>query len=235
MPTSGVSNFQVTTNQVIEAAFRLIGVYGTGETPSAADYTNATQALNIAIKSWQTKGILVWAVEEMLIPMVVGQNKYPLGPAGSYAFRPLRVTDAFIRNSSNVDLNLQILSRQEYLLFGLKNTQSIPTSCYYDQQLTNGQLYIFGANSDATRVIHLFFQRPIQDMVAGTDNFDFPQEWFQAIKWGLASELAPEYGVTGTQLQLIETKAQSYLSDMSDWSQEDVSTFFTPNNRSMNA
>lgn len=234
MPTSGVSTFTVTRDDIIQASFRLLGVYGTGETPSTADYTNASQALNILIKSWNKKNINLWTVQDLSFTTVVGVSSYSFpgvttSPVTSY--RPLRVLEAFLRDSNGNDVPLNIISRQEYLQFGIKTTQGIPNSCYYDKQLSAGVLYLYNTPVDITHSVHLVVQRPLQDMTASSDLFDFPQEWFQAIKWGLAEELAPEYGYNINNLQMITAKATKYLDDAADFDQEDASTYFTPDQR----
>jgi len=40
------------------------------------------------------------------------------------------------------------------------------------------------------------YQRPFEDFDASTDNPDFLQEWYDAVTYGLATRLAPEYGVS---------------------------------------
>jgi hypothetical protein len=232
MPTSGTYSFTVTRDDVIQSAFRLLGVYGTGETPSTADYTNATQALNILIKSWMKKNIELWTVQDISFATVQGTTSYLLGTGGTFTtYRPLRIIEAYLRDSNNNDVPLTAISRQEYLQFGMKSTQGVPNSFYYDKQLSAGVLYLYNTPADATHTLHLVVQRPIQDITASSDNFDFPQEWFQAIKWGLAEELAPEYGYNLNSMQMITMKAEKYLEDNISWDQEDAPTFFTPDAR----
>ncbi|OYV27341.1 MAG: hypothetical protein B7W98_01985, partial [Parcubacteria group bacterium 20-58-5] len=55
----------------------------------------------------------------------------------------------------------------------------------------------------------------------------FPQEWFQALKWGLASEIGMEYGVPPEVMNRIDARALAYSKEMSAWSQEEASMYFT--------
>jgi len=234
MATSGTTSFQVTRDDIIAAAFRLLGVYGTGETPVSADYTNASQALNIMIKSWMKKGVRLWTVQDLSFTPVVGTTSYSFpgtttSPVTTY--RPLKILDAYIRDSNSNDVPLIPVSRQEYLQFGIKSTQAIPNSYYYDKQLSAGVLYLYNTPVDTTHTIHIVVQRPLEDMTASSDNLDFPQEWFQAIKWGLAEELAPEYGYNLNNLQMFTLKATNFFEEAASWDQEDTSVFFTPNSR----
>jgi len=65
-------------------------------------------------------------------------------------------------------------------------------------------------------------------MDAATDDFEFPSEWFETIKFGLAIRLAPIYGLP------IEDQRQLYFmfkpmkDKLTEWDQESGSIYFTP-------
>lgn len=230
MATSGVTTFTVTRDDIIKAAMRVLGVIGIGETPGTEDLTNASQALNILIKAVQTEGVPLWTYKEIVLPLVANKSVYTIGTTGDLVTpRPLRIIDGFIRViATGADTTLQQISREEYDQYGMKTTGGVPNSFYYDPQLTNGIVSLYNVPTDATREIHFHIQRPLEDMVSGTDNFDCPQEWFQVFKYGLASELGVEYGVSQSKQALVEQKYQFYLEKMMSWSQEEASTFFSP-------
>ena len=141
--------------------------------------------------------------------------------------KPLRIVEAFIRNDIDNDTTLLQVSRQEYDILGNKFSTGIPNQFYYNRQLVNGELYVYNVPSDSTRTIYATVQRQFEDMTASTDNFDFPQEWFQALKWGLAAELLAEYGVSLQMIPYYEQKAEQYIAECFDWSQEEASIKFT--------
>lgn len=230
MATSGVTTFTVTRDDIINASLRVLGVIGVGETPSTEEVTNASQALNILIKAIQVEGVPLWTYKEIVLPLVASQSVYTIGPTGNLVTpRPLRIIDGFIRdNTTGADTTLQQISREEYDQYGQKTTSGVPNSFYYDPQLTNGIVSLYNVPTDATRSIHFHIQRPIEDMVSSTDNFDFPQEWFQVLKYGLATEMGVEYNVGQQKQALVEQKYQYYLDKMMGWSQEEASTFFSP-------
>lgn len=237
MATSGTTVFTVTANDIITGALRLTGAFGAGDVIPTEDVNNAMQGLNIMVKSWQTLGYELWTVKTLVLPMEAGITSYQIGPSatGTGALvtdRPLRISQAFIReNADNIDTTLSILSRQEYEQLGAKSSQGIVNSVFYDPQLTNGVLYVYTTPSDALRSVHLIAQRPIQDFNATTDNPDFPQEWYQALKWGLASELGLEYGIPMDVMTRIDERANAYKANMSAWSQEEASMYFTMDTR----
>jgi hypothetical protein len=229
---SSTAIYTITRNQVINGALRVLGAIGSGDTPSPDDIDNCSQALNLYIKQLQVKGLPLWKTEDLQVPMVVGQTVYAIGPTGDViTTRPLRVVMAFIRSPQGNDTVLQVISRQEYMQLGIKTSQGIPNQCYYDPQLTNGQLYVFNAPSQAGWTIHLQVQLPIDDTLTPNDTPDFPSEWFNLLKFGLADQLSLEYGAPAQVRAELAIRADKYLEMMTDWSQEEASTMFSPANR----
>jgi hypothetical protein len=225
MAVSSTNTFTVTRNDIIDSALRTLGVIGIGETPTTEDYTNCSQALNIMIKSWSKKGYPLWVVSTQTINLVDGTASYNLGT------RPVRIFGAYIRNTDNHDTQLRLISNQEYDDLGNKTTEGTPNQIYYDNQLAAGTVYVYPV-PDATSAdytIYVEAQRMFYDMSASTDNFDFPQEWFQAIKWGLAAEIAVEYGVDIQLVSYYEAKSQAYIEDSFNFSVEEPSVYFTVN------
>ena len=140
--------------------------------------------------------------------------------------KPLRFTDIFIRSSIGSDISLLSVSREEYDDLGSKTTLGVPNQYYYDTQLVNGLLYFYNVPSDSTYTAYCASHRMFKDLTVSGDNFDFPQEWFQALKWGLCAELCAEYGVEENKIMYIEQKATSFIAESFDWSVEEASVYF---------
>ena len=226
------ATYTVTRDQIINASLRVLGVVGAGDNPSPSDYQNCAEALNLYIKQLQTKGLPLWKVEDLQVPMVAGQTTYTLGPTGNVVTdRPLRVVMAFIRSSTGNDTTLQVISRQEYMQQGYKPSQGVPNQCYYDTQLTNGVLYVYNTPIDSTYTIHLQVQLPISDITGPTSVPEFPNEWYNLLKFGLADQVAMEYGVSSSIRQELAMRSKMMLEEMLDWSQEEASTMFMPETR----
>lgn len=222
MAVSGTNTFTVTRNDLIASALRTLGVIGIGETPVSEDYTNCSQALNIMIKSWAKKGFPLFVNATESVNLVASTSSYTL------TNRPVRVLGGRIRNTSNVDVELQLISAEEYDRIGNKTTTGTPNQIYYDNTLT-GTLYVYPVpdSTAADSTIYVDVQRMFYDMSSSTDNFDFPQEWFQALKWGLVAEICVEYGVDIQLVPYYEQKAQAYIQDAFDFSVEEPSVYFT--------
>ena len=232
MARSGSYNFNVTRDELIKAAFRLIGVGHRGESVPADEINDASEALNLMIKAWQADGLQLWKREEASITLSNGTSTYTLGPTGSIVMqRPLRVLEAVRRDSSNTDVPLNKLSKNEYWGLSNKSSQGVPVSYYYDPQLDNGDFTIWqtpNAAIAAEYTIEIVYHLPFEDMDNPTDDFDCPVEWLEAIKFGLALRLAPEYGVDLPAQYRLQKQFDDIYDKALTWDVEDTSIYFQP-------
>lgn len=137
--------------------------------------------------------------------------------------------------STFVDMPMTIISQQEYNILGSKQSQGNVNTVYYKPWRDYGELSVFLTPNTSTAQnynLHLFVQTPIEDITSANQNFDFPSEWFLALKWGLVAELASDYEKTLADKQYYEQKANMLKQELMDWDIEWASTFFQPDVRS---
>jgi len=109
-----------------------------------------------------------------------------------------------------------------------------PNNFYYDPQIgttsvTTGTIYIWPVTSASSLYTAYFScERQIQDMTAGTDNFDMPQEWYLPIVWGLAEQLGLRYTANLQKFQVIQQMAAKYLEETANFSREEAPVIFSP-------
>lgn len=234
MPTSGTYAFTVSRDDVINAALRTLGAYGAQDTVPVADITNCAQALNILVKTWVMKGMPLWCVETFPTPMIVGQLTYDLALTSTGGYVPKKLTDAFLRNTTNGvnnDVSLTIESRYDYNTLGNKLSPGVPNQLFYSPNISSGVATLYNVPNLAGYVLYTTAQRPIQDFNLAVDNPDMPSEAFQALKWGLADELALEYATPQVNLGQVQQKAKMYIDELMNFEQEQVSVYFTPSQR----
>jgi hypothetical protein len=147
--------------------------------------------------------------------------------------KPLKILQngSFLRDRWGSDSSLLQISRQEYDDMGAKGSLGVPNQFYYDVQLGNGVIYLLNVPIDNLSTIRFQIQRQFFDVVSGTDNFDFPQEWFQWLKWSGSAELAAEYGISEKLIPYFEQKAGKYEEECFSFSVEEASMYFTVDNR----
>ena len=108
--------------------------------------------------------------------------------------RPDDIIEARRRRADGLDVPLIIVSRDKYEKFSDKTTTGTINSIYYDPQRTNGIVKIWPSCGDVQEYIPMTVRYPLEDIIASTDDFDFPPEWLETLAWNLASRIAPKYG-----------------------------------------
>ena len=220
------SSYNLSTNRdgIIARALRIIGAIGQGETPPTSAITEGAEALNDLVKEWEADGMPLWALREYTFTPVAGTATYNIGTGLTVnAVAPLKIFQAFTRDSSsNTDTPIILITRQEYNMFGSKATQGSSTLLWYnppgnmsgDVQTGVFTFYPTPDTHAATyHTYHVIGQKPFEDFDAAADVPDFPQYWYNALKWGLADQLSYEYGV-GLQERLLIAKKMEYHKGM---------------------
>jgi hypothetical protein len=237
MATSGSTDLSTDRNTIIRGALRIVGGIAQGETPTTDQYTEAAEALNFLVKALEADGMPLWAMKEYSVPLTVSTASYRIGLSQTVNTpKPLRVISAYRRDStSNIDVPMVKLTRDEYNLLGNKTSEGTPSQFYYDPQRTYGDLFLFpvpDSSSATNSVVRIVYQRPFEDFDASTDEPDFPQEWFDALKFLLADRLAPEYGVGIQERQDIRSRAKQLKEEALSFGSEEGSIYFAYDHRS---
>jgi hypothetical protein len=107
--------------------------------------------------------------------------------------RPLSISEGRLYRDDGTETPLEILTREKYMDLSNKTTTGSPNQVYYDPQLDDGVLYVWPVFDSVEEYLKLTARMPIQDMDATANNFDFPQEWFEALKFNLAYKISSEY------------------------------------------
>lgn len=229
MTTSGSVNFSLTTNQIIEEAFDICGVGSEGEAISADQYARARRSLNLMVKAMQASGHL-WLKTEASVTLVASQAEYAL--ATLLSKKPLRVLSVRRKiTSGGYETPLIERSRDDYFDQPNKALASVPTSWHYDPQRATGTLYLWPTPSTATaaaQTLQVTYLRPIEDFDNSNDDPDLPQEWLEALSYGLADRLAIKYVANPVLRGDIAARAASCMAKIESWDSEPASLFLQP-------
>lgn len=108
--------------------------------------------------------------------------------------RPVQILTAVLRDTDTQDSPMHPMTLEAYEGLGDKTGTGDPLFYYYEPQLTNGKLYLDVTPTDTTKVVRLVYYSPIEDFDAQTDTADLPQQWYRALGYQLAMDIAPAYG-----------------------------------------
>lgn len=237
MTTSGTYSYEATRNKIIDGALRIVGALGQGDTPTADQYSEASDALNMAVKALAAKGMALWAITEYSFVPIAAQTAYTIGPAPSdieLDAKPQKILQAWVRNTtSSTDTPLTLATKYDYNRIGNKTTPGRPSQLMYDTGNLQGTVYLSPTPDSicaANDRIFIVYQRTFQDFVAGADTPDFPQEWHEAIKYELAARLAFEYGLPTSDKKDLMAMARMITEEALSFGTEEGSIYFQRDN-----
>ena len=192
-----------TTRTLIRGALRLLGAYESGENVPANEAQDALEALNGLLSSWSLERLLIYHVGRLSVPLVPGLKTYTWGPGGDIpALRPIRLENALLNlgtsvgSSGPLEWPVAILSQDEYerriWLKAMGSTYVL--AVYLETSFPLARLHVWPVPLDTTTRLELFPWLRL-DVVPDLDTpLDYPEGYERMLRFGLACELAPEYG-----------------------------------------
>jgi hypothetical protein len=191
----------IVASDLIRSSLRLIGVMSQGEFPSSDETTDALAVLNDILDEWYTQNLMVFRNENDTYTLVPGQQSYTLGSGGVFSGnRPTAIEQAFV-TYGGIDFNVRILTTHLWNEIALKSFQApLPSALYYIDSYPLGNLYIWPVPSLALPIT-LSLNAPFTTYAA-TDTISLPPGYLKALRYTLAVEIAPEYGVQPSPLIL---------------------------------
>lgn len=218
MPTASTTTWELTRNEIIEGALRKCQVLAKGQVPETEDYTDCAVALNALIQSLVVDGMPLWKRVVVPITLVNGQRDYALSNL-------VKVAQVVIKDStSSVELEPQSL----YELNRLPISTGKPTQYTFLPGIENGTLRVWPTPTaaEATQyTIDAIIQREIFTFASATDTPDFPVYYTETLIYGLASRIAPEYGVGIEDRRELERMFRILKEDAKGMG-DDVGSFF---------
>ena len=138
MTTSGVANFNLDLNEIVEEAFERAG----GELRTGYDLRTARRSMNLLFADWGNRGVNMWTFEQNAITLVTGQPTYAL-PDDT-----VDLLDHVIRTNANVannqaDLTITRISVSTYATIPNKLIQGRPIQVWI-QRLTASESPLVG-------------------------------------------------------------------------------------------
>lgn len=194
MATSGITTYQLTAEQLINAAYRKTGIMGKGQVADAEELDYGLQALNLLITTLRTRGMQLWKLESVTLPMVVDTQEYTI----SQPSKAFKIHEAWVLpGSTGTKIPVEQISYFDYNI--LPTTSSgVPVKISYLPKNTSGTIYIWPKPSATVASTYTFTYVALKELEVVTSvsqTLDFPSEWHMALVWGVAAQLAIELNV----------------------------------------
>jgi hypothetical protein len=196
-------DFNLTRNEIIERAYRIIGKLSVGETLSADMLHQAVIALNSMIKSWQSRNVFLWTVKEFTQSLTANVSSYSLATVDPQVYA---IDSAYLRIDSS-DRPVDVGSWRQYTDIYDKTVEGDPTFVALNNAISPS-MYVWPVPSQA-RTLYWTGIVKLKDFDSAGQTPDFPVRYLEAITFGLAHKLSCEYGLPLQERRELERQAQA--------------------------
>lgn len=143
--------------------------------------------------------------------------------------RPMRLLQVrFGERYTFTEIPTNQWARSEYFEQPDKDSSGTIVHWYYDPQLRDGELFVWQVAANVRQVLRFTYTRPINVSINTLDDPDVPAEWFGPLKWALAAEMGPMYGVKMDRQVILNDQAASAMGLALDYDIEPSSMNVQP-------
>jgi len=209
MAVSGTYNFNLDIDEVIQEAMEMIG----GEDTLGHEPASARRSINIMLKDWQNRGILLWSTGVSSLTVTASTTAYDLS---STTIDALEV----VLNRDSTDLQLQRVSPEEYLLIPNKTQTGRPSQYSVRRGRDNPTLSVWPIPDNSTDILKIETISELQDVNKSAEqNADLPKRFFPCLTAGLSyymsmkRPLVPSERINMLKVNYEETLARAMRED----------------------
>lgn len=214
-------------SRIIQLAYEDAGLVQEGESPSSDQWIKGLSRLNDLTNMLQTRGIKLFLNQTVTVPLVAGKGTYTLFPGGDVNItKPTQVLEAYYIDPTSVRRPLLSFAWHDYLMLSQQSQQGALNSYFTDKQIDRINLAFWQVPDTiaATGTVQLLVRAQVTNLATLQDTMNFPPEWFMALRWALADELAT--GQPDSIVARAAGKAKEYLAFLEGWDTEDAPTRF---------
>ena len=238
--TSGTATFDKTfaIDEIVEEAFERIGL------TNVAGYQlkSARRSLNILFQEWGNRGIHYWEIATANIDLIEGQAEYKFfrssddgtsattTPSDIYGMSD--VLESQLRTNrtqtTQADSPMTKVDRSTYAGFSNKLSKGTPNQYFVQRFIDHVSIQVYPTpdSTNASKDMHIFYIKRIQDAGDYTNATDVPFRFVPCMTAGLAFYLAQKYAP-----QLAQQMKLYYEDELARALAEDgsaSSTYITP-------
>lgn len=222
MTTSGTYNFNPSLGEVVLNAYARCGIRRTSL--AQEHLADAAFEANLMFSDWSNKGVNLWEVDRVSVPLVQGQTTYTVDA------KTVMILDAVITTGSGAsqfDRVIMPISRTEYSQTPNKNLQAPPTVFWFDR-LINPMITLWPVPDQSSYyTLNYYRVTQIQDAeLQDGQTLDIPYRWMDAMCAGLAARVAAIYAPD--RLALLEAKAAQAYQTAATQDTENVPLYIMP-------
>ena len=219
MALSGTFNFSLDIDDVIQEASEMIG----GEQTLGHQPKSARRSINLMLKDWQNRGILLWTTDTTAITVTTSVTAYALSDSTIDALQ-------VIINRDNTDIALTRISFEEYLQVPAKTQTGRATQYSIKRNQSNPTIFLWPIPENSTDVLKVERISELQDVNKSEgQGADIPKRFLPPLTAGLAFYMGTKRpGVAPEKLGFLKANYEELLSRALIEDSERASIFFKP-------
>jgi len=226
-------------DEIVEESYERIGL----QNVAGYQLKSARRSLNILFQEWGNRGIHYWEVADTNLDLVQGQSDYNFfrvsSDGTSATTTPTNgiygmsdVLEAQLRTNRTAtnqsDSPMTKVDRSTYAGFANKLSKGTPNQYWVERFIDKVTIHIYPTpdSTNASKDVHFFFIKRIQDVGDYTNASDVPFRFIPCMVSGLAFYLAQKY-----RPEMIQSMKLYYEDELARALAEDgsaSSTFITP-------
>lgn len=193
----------MTVADLIRIAFRTLGVLAAEEAPSASEQSDALDTLNDMLDSWAGERLALFATLRSTYTLTPSLDPHSIGLGATFnTTRPVRIdrasiTPAVVTGSAatGTERPLRMLSDAEWQDTQAKTSVGMPLALWVRTSYPMMRLHLVPIPNAADTLV-LYTWQQLGRFASAATTFDLPPGYARAIRYNLAKELAPEFGVS---------------------------------------
>ena len=203
MAVSGTYNFNLDIDEVIQEATEMIG----GENTLGHEPASARRSINLMLKDWQNRGILLWSTSVSSVTVSASVTAYSLDSSTVDALEVVLGRD-------DTDIQLTRISPEEYLLIPNKTQTGRPMQYSIRRGISNPTMSVWPIPENSTDVLKIEIISELQDVDKSAEqNADLPKRFLPPLTCGLAYYMSMKRpGVEGQRMQMLKMNYEELLS-----------------------
>jgi hypothetical protein len=219
MAVSGTYNFNLDIDEVIQEATEMIG----GENTLGHEPASARRSINLMLKDWQNRGILLWSTSVSSVTVSASVTAYSLDSSTVDALEVVLSRD-------DTDIQLTRISPEEYLLIPNKTQTGRPMQYSIRRGVSNPTMSVWPIPENSTDILKMEIISELQDVDKSAEqNADLPKRFLPPLTCGLAYYMSMKRpGVEGQRMQMLKGNYEELLSRAMLEDRERVSMHIIP-------
>ena len=223
MTTSGTYTYNPSLGELTLFAYNLAGVRNTALLTEHMEA--ARMAANLMLANWSNRGVNLWAVDLVTVPLVTGQSTYNVDGNTVMMLDAYMVIDD--GNADPIDRIILPISRTEYASYPNKEQQGFTTVFWFDRLIAPTVTLWPVPDGTSAQYLKYYRVRQIQDSnLQGGQNVEIPYLWLDAFAYGLASRLAQIWNPP--LIQMLKPLADEAYQVAADQNIETAMTYISP-------